>query len=48
MTVSEDTGFSQRHKIGNNAIIANFVFPYIWSFHRYLQHIAFAKYEITF
>ena len=33
------SGFSQTHKIGNIGINANLVFPYIWSFLLYLQHI---------
>ena len=32
-------GFSQKHKIGNIDIIANFVFPYICNFLSYLQHM---------
>ena len=39
MMVCSDLGFSQMYKIGNIAIIANFVFPYICSFLHYLHHI---------
>ena len=32
-----DSTFSQRHKVGNNGINANFVFPHICSFLHYLH-----------
>ena len=35
----EQIGFSQTHKIDNIGIIAGFVFPYIYSFLLYLQHV---------
>ena len=34
-----ESGFSQMHKIGNTAIIANFVFLYNCSFLVYLQQL---------
>ena len=39
MIVYYRSGFSQTHKIGKIAIIANFVFPYICSFHHCLHHM---------
>ena len=35
--------FSQTHKVGNNGINANFVFPYNGSFLNYLHHMILAN-----
>ena len=33
------SSFSETHKVGNVGIVANFVFPYICSFHVYLYQL---------
>ena len=40
--------FSQTHKVGNNGINANFVFPHSYSFLHYLYLKVFSKCEIRF
>ena len=37
--MAQTVRFSQKHKIGNIGIIANFAFPYICSFLLNLQHM---------
>ena len=40
------SGFSQKHNIGKIAIIVNFVFPYICSFHHCLHHMMSINMEL--
>ena len=44
--IKTQSGFSLRHKIGCDDIIANFVFPYICTFLPYLHHMVLVNVKL--